>query len=366
MNIQKLNLTHFRNYSAASFSFEPDAIHVLWGKNAQGKTNLLEAIYYLSHLRSWRTLKNASLPEHGQENFILECQVESKKRREVLKTVYSASKKHLYRNQKPVAAFSEFVGIVNAVLFCPDDLSLFSDPPKSRRQFIDMELVKLSHSYTATLSQFQKLLKERSAALKSWKPDKTMIEAITAQMIERQDVLIRQRDAFISSLEKAAGQFLPIFSDGKETLRIRYKTCVDPKEPVREQLEEQYRKTMDKDLMMKTTAVGIHKDDLEFYLDDRLITQTASQGQKRSVILALKLGLCEIIKEKSGQYPILLLDDVFSELDDSRRAALAEALPDEMQIFITTAETVSPAWFKKPVHFYTVDCGMMKEGIFDV
>lgn len=147
---------------------------------------------------------------------------------------------------------------------------------------------------------------------------------------------------------------------------MRYKTCVDPNGDIREQLKAAYEKTREKDRQMKTTAVGIHKDDLEFYLDGKLVTQTASQGQKRSIILAMKIGLCALIREKSGQNPILLLDDVFSELDEERRAGLIEAFPDEIQIFITTAETVSPSWFKRPVRFYTVDHGVMKEGIYDV
>lgn len=366
MNVQKLKLSDYRNFETASFSFDPDTVHVLFGKNAQGKTNLIEAIYFLSHLRTWRTSKTSSLVTHHKDAFRLECTVENKGRIEVLKMIFSKGKKYLFRNDKPVQTFSNFVGILNAVLFSPDDLTLFSDAPKERRRLMDMELVKLSRSYTTVLGQFNRLLKERSAILKSWKPDEVLLSTITGQMIDAQAVLIAQRSAFVRLLEQKACEVFPHFGEGKEKLTMHYKTCVDVDGDIKAQLTEAYQKTREKDKQMKTTSVGIHKDDLEFYLDDRLVTQTASQGQKRSILLSMKVGLCEVIKEKTGQYPVLLLDDVFSELDESRRAGLVAAFPDEIQIFITTAEAIDPAWFERPVRFYTVDHGVMKEGIYDV
>lgn len=231
---------------------------------------------------------------------------------------------------------------------------------------MDMELVKLSRTYTSVLSNFQKLLKERSAILKSWKPDDILLSAITTQMIDAQAVLIAQRHAFVKLLEAKASEVFPSFSQGQEQLSITYKSCVDPEGDIKAQLEAAYEKSKARDKQMKNTSVGIHKDDLEFRLNGKLITQTASQGQKRSVMLALRIGLCKVIKEKTGQYPILLLDDVFSELDESRRAGLIASFPEDIQIFITTADPVSPGWFKRPVKFYTVDHGKMREGIFDV
>ncbi len=369
MNVQKLSVSDYRNFETASFSFDPDTIHILFGRNAQGKTNLIEAIYFLSHLRSWRTSKTPSLIRHGAELFRIEAKVENKGRLESLKLIFSQGKKYLFRNDKPVQTFSNFVGILNAVLFSPDDLQIFSDPPKERRKLVDMELVKLSRSYTNVLGRFNKLLKDRSAVLKAYKPNEVLLDTITEQMIEAQVVLISQRYAFIKLWEAKASEIFPCFNEGKETLHIRYKTCVDPAsspDEMKKQLTQAYQKTRQKDKQMKTTAVGIHKDDLEFYLNERLVTQTASQGQKRSIVLALKVGLCKVIKEKTGQHPVLLLDDVFSELDESRRAGLIASLPDEIQIFITTAEPVSPSWFKRPVRFYTIDHGVMKEGIYDV
>ncbi|MCF0245780.1 MAG: DNA replication/repair protein RecF [Ileibacterium sp.] len=366
MNIKKLRFAHFRNYELASFSFDPNNIHVLYGRNAQGKTNILESIFFLSHLRSFRTSKMQSLIQHDHDAFTIEAEIEKKGRTEDLKIQAAPSKKKLFRYGNPVPTASSFVGIVNAILFCPDDLSLFSDSPKERRQFMDIELVKLSKSYTAKLSRYQKLLKDRNNALKANPVNSLLIETYTQQMIEDQMVLIPQRESFLQELEKKANEILPYFSNKKETLTIRYKTFVNPQKDLKEQLEKHYQDSLAKDRMYKTTSFGIHKDDIEFVLNGKVLRQTASQGQKRSVLLALKLAIAKIIKEKSGEYPILLLDDVFSELDPTRRAALIGQLPEDMQIFITTTDQVNPAWFDRPARFYTVENGKMKEGIYDI
>ncbi len=367
MNIQKLKFSHFRNYDSASFSFEPACVHVLYGRNAQGKTNILEGIYYLSHLRSFRTLKTASLIEHGQEAFAIECLLERNSRLEDLRIYIQDHKKRLFRYGGPVSAASSFVGIVNAILFCPDDLNLFSSSPSRRRQFMDMELVKLSRTYTSTLSHYQKLLKDRNAALKAFHPDALLIETLAAQMASQARILIEQRASFLSLLEKKANELLPVFSDSSETLQIRYRTSVDPEsENLEEALNEAYRKSLKKDQMTKTTSVGVHRDDIEFILNGKLLTQTASQGQKRTVLLALKIALASIIRDKTGEYPIMLLDDVFSELDNQRRSALIASLPREMQVFITTSEELSPVLFNRPVKFFTVENAKMKEGIYHV
>lgn len=367
MNIQKLNLTHFRNFESASFSFDPETVHVLYGRNAQGKTNLLESIYFLSHLRSFRTRKLPSLMQHGQNDFRIACELETRGRTEELAAAFSANKKHLFRYGNPVNSYSSFVGIVNAVLFCPDDLNLFSQSPAVRRQFMDMELVKLSKTYTSTLSHYQKLLKERNLVLKERTPDKTLAFALSDLMAQDQSILIAQRAHFLQRLEKEANNLLPFFSEkDKEVLQIRYVTCADPAEDIEAQMKQQYQKTWQTDSFKHHTSTGCHKDDIEFILNGVLLTQTASQGQKRTVLLCLKLALTKLIKEARGEYPILLLDDVFSELDTARRIQLIRQIPEAMQVFITTAEQIPPEWFDRPARFYTVDHGVMKEGIFDV
>lgn len=360
MNIKKLKFYHFRNYDKASFSFEKNAVHVLQGKNAQGKTNIVEGIYFLSLLRSFRTNKTVNMIRHGQSSFVIEAEVETKGRVEELKAAVSGTKKQLFRFNDPVARYSEFVGTVNAVLFCPDDMTLFSDSPAARRKFIDMELIKLSRSYTATLSHYQKLLKERNQALKQPYPDQTLIGIYTKQMITDQKIIIRQRAAFVKDLMEKAQKLYPFFSGGEEKIDAIYETFAK-EEDTETAMEKMYAKTLERDIQYKNTQIGIHKDDFLFLLNGMPVVQIASQGQKRSALLSLKLGLAQIIYEKDGQYPILLLDDVFSELDQDRRKKLIEMLPHEMQIFITSAEPIPKDWFDRPVKFYEIENGTVKE-----
>lgn len=362
MNINELKLVHFRNYENTSFSFEQNCIHYLCGKNAQGKTNLIEAIYFLSHLHSFRTSLLTSLVKHEQESLILEANIETNHRNEHLKVVVSDQKKHLFRFLNPVSKYSDFVGIINAILFCPDDMMIFSQSPKMRRRFIDMELIKLSKTYTSTLSHYQKILKSRNVALKQNTIDHALIEIFTEQMIEDQIIIITQRKQFIDQLILKAKEIYPFFSNQREEIDAKYETFIAFKQDMKIELKQAYEKSYEKDQQYHQTHVGIHKDDIQFILNGERINDIASQGQKRSYLLALKLGLAQIIYEKSGQYPILLLDDVFSELDNIRKKQLIQRLPENMQIFITTTEPVERVWFeKRNVRFYTIEQGSIKE-----
>ena len=362
MNVTQLNLVHFRNYNRASFSFEPNCIHILYGRNAQGKTNMIEAIYYLSHLHSFRTNVHMNLIEHGQETLIIDSKVETNQRNENLCVVIGQQKKQLFRYKNPVTKYSDFVGIVNAILFCPDDMMIFSQPKKYRRKFIDMELIKLSKTYTATLSHYQNLLKERNILLKKEKVNLPLLEVYTSQMIADQKIILLQRKQFISDLISKAKALYPFFCNQKEEIDAHYETFVSFEKDLEEELNEVYQRALTKDLQYKQTTIGIHKDDVVFYLNGSLIQEVASQGQKRSYLLAIKLALAQLIYEKSHQYPILLLDDVFSELDNHRKQQLIQRLPKNMQIFITTTEPVDLRWMQdRKYKIYEIEQGSIKE-----
>jgi DNA replication and repair protein RecF len=355
MNILSLKFSHFRNYEKAEFFFEPGKIHILTGANAQGKTNLVESVFFLSFLRSFRTSKLEALAAYGSSDFQIRARIEKNGRQEDIQAGTADGKKKLFRYGQPVSSSTAFVGTVNAVLFCPDDLNLFTQSPALRRKFADMELVKMSKTYTATLSRYQKLLKLRNAALKLPNPDPSLCDVYVHQMAADEAVIIAQRQKFIEAVNEKAAALYPIFSDGKEKLEIQYNTFVDVSQPLSEQILACHMAAKEREKRPKTTAVGIHKDDLAFYLDSQPVALSASQGQRRSVLLALKLALCYIAKEKTGEWPILLLDDVFSELDEKRRQRLAALLPENMQIFITTAEPIQKDWFAGRGVFYTVE-----------
>lgn len=362
MNIQHLELVAFRNYEHFSFDFESNCIHCLFGKNAQGKTNLIESIYYLSHLRSFRTHQLNSLVNDSKDFMMMEANVESNHRHEKIRVVVSNQQKHLYYFQNPVKKYSDFVGIVNAILFCPDDMMIFNQSPKYRRRFIDMELIKLSKKYTYTLSHYQKLLHQRNQALKQDVINEVLIQTYTEQMIQDEEVIIRQRNEFIHEWIQKAQELYPFFKNQEEKMDASYETFVKLEEDIPSQLKEIYEHSYEKDVRYRQTNMGIHKDDIVFLLNDIPLQEGASQGQKRCYLLVMKLALAQIIKEKTGQYPILLLDDVFSELDAYRKNQFVRNLPKDMQIFITTAEPVDPNWFEnRNVHYYEINHGSIKE-----
>ncbi|MDD7280473.1 DNA replication/repair protein RecF [Floccifex sp.] len=361
MNIKSLRLIHFRNFDNVEFNFKENCIHCFYGKNAQGKTNLIESIYFLSHLHSFRTNTLSSMVMDSQDQMLVQAKIESNHSMSDLKVVVSNQKKHLFHNNNSIKKYSDFVGILNAISFCPDDIMLFSAPKKVRRNFIDMELIKLSKKYTFTLSRYNRTLKNRNMALKQNELDVDLIDVYTSQMIEDEVVIIKQRNSFINSLMAYANRLYPFFSREKEKMSANYITFVDI-DNIEENIRKSYENTFDKDCLYKMTNVGIHRDDIQFLLNGKDINEVASQGQKRSYLLAMKLGLAQMVYEKTNQYPILLLDDVFSELDPYRKKELIHILPKNMQIFITTVEKVDASWFKnRSVQFYEVQNGMVKE-----
>ncbi|WP_294729872.1 DNA replication/repair protein RecF [uncultured Faecalibaculum sp.] len=340
MNLLELRLHQFRSYHQAAFHFDPGTIHILEGANAQGKTNVIEAISYVSNLRSFRTRNVRDLIEHSASGFSIDAICESQGRRENLRIHHEDGKKKLFRYGNPVPSFSQFVGTLNAVLFSPDDMMFFTGAPALRRRFLDTELVKLSSAYTEALRSCQKLLKERNALLKRRQFDQLLLDTYTDGLIAQQQTVVQQRQRFVMHLNRKLKKLYPVFSKGEETLEIQYKTFADPEKDTGRQMKIIYEKNLDRDRRFGATGDGIHKDDLVFLLDGYPMPAVSSQGQKRSALLALKLALCAIIKEKTGQYPVFLLDDVFSELDPDRRQKLIDLLPEDMQVFITAAEPV--------------------------
>lgn len=359
MNVETLHLENFRNYRSSTLTFYQRGIHCLYGQNAQGKTNVLEALYCLSYIQSFRTRSSQALIRQGEMFYRLQAKITSRNQKKDLCMIGQGNKKHLFLFQDPVSKYSQFVGVLNAILFCPDDMDLFRNAPRLRRRFMDLEMVKLSKSYTSTLSHYQAVLKERNQALKQSKVDRILVDTYTSQLIQDQKTIIEQRSRFAKRLEDHAKALYPFFSKEKESLRIEYSTFVDVDQDLIKQLEHAYDQSYLKDLQYKQTTIGIHRDDLLFKLGNHLLTEVASQGQKRSVLLAVKLALCQMIYEKTYEYPILLLDDVFSELDANRQRQFVMHLPKDMQIFITSTYPIEMR--DRDVYLYQVNQGEIKE-----
>lgn len=360
MIIENLKSRNFRNYSQFSIQLKK-GIHFIIGKNGQGKTNILESIYFLSCTKSHRTSENKNLIKKGSPFFMLETDLLRNDKKINLRCIVSEEGKNLFLYKNPIKKVSDYIGTLNAVMFCPNDMNLFDTFPKERRKFIDLELGKLSKTYTATLNKYHLLLKERNAYLKKENIDESFLEILEDQMIETQITILSQRKKFVDDILKNSSLFYKKLSDDDTEISCEYVSFVnyDSIENMRISMKEKYLKNRERDIFYKQTHAGIHKDDFIFLINGNEVSSYASQGQKRSIILALKLGIVETIYMVSKTYPILLLDDVFSELDEKRRKMLLYLLSEDMQIFITSTDKIEVKE-KKNITYWFVENGNIK------
>lgn len=354
-----MRLVHFRNYRDECVHFD-DGIQLICGSNAQGKTNLLEALYFCSTMRSHRTAQDRDLIQKEESSFLIDLSLYRRGRSEQLRVYVNDKGKNLFLHGNPIRRVSDFIGEVNAVLFCPDDMNLFTASPRMRRRFIDIELSKLSRRYTQTLGRFQKLLRERNALLKQKVPDEVYLRVLSEQMADCEVIIMRQRQTFLQELFTICQPFHRSLAQDDTQIGFDYHTCLDSGHlDDRELLLQKYEKNRQRDLLSGQTSIGVHKDDVTFTIQGQNVNSFASQGQKRTLLLSMKAALCVMIKEKISEYPVLLLDDVFSELDEERRQRLLSLLPAQMQIFISTTDHIRLLDHSRQVTFYTVNDGQI-------
>ena len=330
MRIHELNLRNYRNYDKASVRFEP-GINLILGNNAQGKTNLLESLVYLSLTRSFRINEDEKLIRDGCEYAMLECTADQQR----LKIILHPKGKSLFLNKVPIRKSSEFIGKLNVVLFTPDDLGIFQDSPRERRKVINQEITKISSRYLTELNQYMNLLKDRNLLLKREKPDEVYLDTLDEKMIELSGTIIEQRKKFITKINEVIGEEFRGLSGMQEKIEVRYESCV--KENTEEDLAEMYRNSRRRDLETHVTGNGIHREDMTFLMNGENVIYCASQGQKRMIILAFKLALMRYIEEMTGQKAVVLLDDVFSELDLEKQKRLIQRIRNTEQCIITAA-----------------------------
>lgn len=337
MKINHIDLKNFRNYRDCSIDFHP-YINIFIGKNAQGKTNLLEAIYILSLSKSFKSNVIEDLI-YFDENFSkIKGKIVSHQKDIYLEIILSSLGKKAFINKKEIKKTSDYVGYLNVILFIPEDLMLIKGSPKLRRKLIDMEISKISPIYMFNLNKYYQLLKERNKYLKMLH-DKHLkaddyLEVLSEQMAQLQVDLIKKRIEFVELLNEISSSMYDYISLHKETLRLEYKSIY--KSIDYETILNRYKKNYQRDIQYSQTMDGLHKDDMLMFLNEKDAVVYASQGQQRSIVLSIKIGLLELIKKEIGEYPILLLDDVLSELDDIRQTKLLNLIQDKVQTFITS------------------------------
>lgn len=346
MIVKGIELDFFRNYLHMDAKFSPE-LNVICGENAQGKTNLLEAVAYLSTASSHRARYDKELIQFGVDSAFIKGEILSRDRDFTLEARLSRNaRKQLFSNGVRLKTAGELAGVLNTVLFCPEDLYLIREGAVERRRFLDSCICQLRPRYAAALAEYRKLYDQKTRILRDWEEKPSLLETLddfNLRMAQTGAVLIHYRAHFIRKLREYAPPIHREFSGGREILALRYetvKTVVDPEASPKEifpQLLDHQESHRQAELDARQCLSGPHKDDLTVELDGMSAKQFASQGQTRTAALSLKLGSREIFYHDTGEWPVLLLDDVLSELD-ARRQAFVLGHINGGQVFITCCE----------------------------
>jgi DNA replication and repair protein RecF len=346
MIIRSIQLDFFRNYLHLETSFSPQA-NLIYGENAQGKTNLLEAISYFSSAQSHRARFDRELIQFGVDHAFLKGEIFSRQRDFSLEMqLHRAGRRQIYSNGVRLKTAGELAGIFQTVLFCPEDLSLIRDGAAARRKFLDVSLCQLRPRYAAALGEYRRLYEHKTRILRdSWEKPSLLetLDEFSLRMAQMGAVIIHYRAHLIRKLQEYVPAIHRDFSGGREELSLQYqtvKTISDPLAPTKElfsQLLAHQESHRQAELESRSCLSGPHKDDLEVLLDGMPAKTYGSQGQTRTAALSLKLGTREIFFQDSGEYPVLLLDDVLSELDAKRQEFVLQRIGGG-QVFITCCE----------------------------
>lgn len=336
MKITKLCLNNFRNYTNTTVEFD-DGVNFVVGKNAQGKTNLLESLYLMSVGKSPKNSKEKQLIKFEQDKAKIEVDFKTNAGNKTI-TMFldKANKKAIKINSLNILKLTELVGILSVVYFSPDEMKLIKEVPEDRRNFLDVSISQFDKPYLYNLLRYDKVLKQRNAILKSLNSNQTKIEQLklfTPQLIDIAEKIIEKRIEFIEKLKFFAKNIHKLITIN-ESLDISYSYQKQENLSIKQDLQNQFDKALNKELELGYTCVGPHRDDMIFKINNLDCRQFASQGQQRTVALVVKLSLMEVIKQEIGEYPVLLLDDVLSELDDDRQNRLLN-LTKEYQTLIT-------------------------------
>ena len=344
MRLNKLYLKNYRNYQELKITFTKNLV-IFLVENAQGKTNLLESIYVLAMTRSHRTSSEQELIGWQGEQALIQGEVTKGTSKIPLEILLSKKGRKTKINHIEQKKLSSYVGQLNVILFAPEDLSLVKGSPQIRRKFLDMELGQINPIYLYDLVQYQGILKQRNQYLKQLnekkQTDLLYLDILSEQLAEFGSKVLKARAQFVRRLEFWANTLHQQITHQKEQLEIEYVTSfsslsTQTQEEIQTQFLELLNQNKKKDMFRGTTTIGPHRDDLSFFVNQKNVQTYGSQGQQRTTALSVKLAEIDLIKEETGEYPILLLDDVMSELDDNRQLHLLETIEGKVQTFLTT------------------------------
>lgn len=329
MLIREIKLNNYRNYLNSTIKLHP-TLNIITGPNGVGKTNILESIIVSSNTKSFRTNKDVELITKNKDYAKIEINADVGN----LKIVINQEGKTLYINNKPIKKTSEYIGKINAILFKPADLELFNQSPSERRKLLDIELGKISKNYLNALVSYNKLLKDKNKLLKEEKIDENYLNLINEKMIPHIIEIINEREIFFKKINNWISKIYQEISNTDVKIEIVYEKCAK-----QEEIKNKLLEAKKKDYIYHYSTFGSHHEDYYFKLNDDKLTAVASQGQKRMTFIAFKFALIKYIEELTSTTPIILLDDVMSELDNENKNRLINMLDKDVQIIITDTDT---------------------------
>ena len=337
MYIKYLQLRNYRNYPELSVEFSKNT-NVFIGDNAQGKTNILESIYYCSIGKSHRTNKDKELISWNKNEAYIQSYIARERLDKKIEIkIFKEGKKGININKIKVNKISELLGNFNVVMFSPEDLKIVKESPSYRRKFLDIELCKLSKMYYYNLVQYNKVLEEKNILLKRWNEKNiAILEIYNEQLSKFGSEVIKQRRNYIDKLNNIGKHIHKKISNGTEQIEFKYITSVKNIDDAENQLLLNFKKNIRRDIEKRISSEGPHRDDFQVLINNADAKSFGSQGQQRTAVLTIKFASLEIIKEIIGEYPVLLLDDVLSELDSKRQEYILNSIKNIQTIITCT------------------------------
>jgi DNA replication and repair protein RecF len=356
MQLAHLRLRDFRNYARMDADFGP-GFHLFLGDNAQGKTNILEAIYLIATLRSFRGVGSAQMVRHGQKGYFVGSHIIGQTEHEV-RMYWSARERSLALDGRPVRKLVDYLGTLRTVVFCTEDLLLIKGPGRGRRRFLDLLLSQTHPTYLPLLQRYAQALRSRNALLKQPIPDPASIESFSRELVATGQELTRLRTELIPLFSPLAREAYRRISNDSEELQIDYAPSV------KSDFAVELAQSRTRERSYRSTLVGPHRDDLDLLLNHRSAAQFGSEGQKRTLAVALKMAQAEYLTALHGSPPVLLIDDIMGELDVKRRSGLIPLLQrthaSRGQVFMTATEENWPTELGREVQRWEVSNGLLK------
>ncbi|MGD0261357.1 MAG: DNA replication/repair protein RecF [Verrucomicrobiota bacterium] len=334
MHLAHLRLRDFRNYARLDVDFAP-GFHLLLGDNAQGKTNLLEAVYLMATLRSFRGVGGAQMVRHEQKGYFVGGKLVGQGEHDI-KMYWSSAERSLSLDGRPVRKLTDFLGVLRTVVFCTEDLHLVKGAARARRRFLDLLLSQTYPGYLPLLQRYTRALRSRNALLKHPRPDPAALDGFSRELVMSGEEITRLRRELVPRFSPLARLAYHRISSEAEELRLEYQPSV------KQDFSVELAQSRHREGAYRSTLIGPHRDDLQLLLDNRSAAQFGSEGQKRTLAIALKLAQAEYLTGLHGSPPVLLIDDIMGELDVMRRSGfpplLQRAQQSHGQVFMTATE----------------------------